>query len=45
MRRATIIGAGIAGTATAIGLTHAGWDVTVHERGTHPDTSGAALGM
>jgi 2-polyprenyl-6-methoxyphenol hydroxylase-like FAD-dependent oxidoreductase len=45
MRRATIIGAGIAGTATAIGLTRAGWHVTVHERATHPETSGAALGM
>lgn len=45
MPRAAIIGAGIAGTATAIGLTRAGWDVTVHERATHPETSGAALGM
>ncbi|MFI2487572.1 FAD-dependent oxidoreductase [Promicromonospora kroppenstedtii] len=45
MPRAVIIGAGIAGTATAIGLTRAGWHVTVHERATHPETSGAALGM
>ena len=45
MPRAVIIGAGIAGTATAIGLTRAGWHVTLHERATHPETSGAALGM
>ncbi|WP_020015353.1 FAD-dependent monooxygenase [Promicromonospora sukumoe] len=45
MPRAHIIGAGIAGTATAIGLTRAGWDVTLHERATHPEISGAALGM
>lgn len=45
MPRALIIGAGIAGTATAIGLTRAGWDVILHERATHPETSGAALGM
>ncbi|MFE7506284.1 FAD-dependent oxidoreductase [Promicromonospora sp. NPDC057488] len=45
MPRAAIIGAGIAGTATAIGLTRAGWHVTLHERATHPETSGAAHGM
>jgi 2-polyprenyl-6-methoxyphenol hydroxylase-like FAD-dependent oxidoreductase len=45
MPHATIIGAGIAGTATAIGLTHAGWHITLHERTTHPETSGAALGI
>jgi 2-polyprenyl-6-methoxyphenol hydroxylase-like FAD-dependent oxidoreductase len=45
MPHATIIGAGIAGTATAIGLTRTGWHVTLHERATHPETSGAALGI
>lgn len=41
----TIIGVGIAGTATAIGLTRTGWHVTLHERTHHPETSGAALGI
>ncbi|GAA4711532.1 2-polyprenyl-6-methoxyphenol hydroxylase [Promicromonospora umidemergens] len=45
MPHATIIGAGIAGTATAIGLTRTGWHVTLHERTDHPETSGAALGI
>jgi salicylate hydroxylase len=32
-----IIGGGIAGLATAIGLRRAGWDVTVHEAGRYED--------
>jgi 2-polyprenyl-6-methoxyphenol hydroxylase-like FAD-dependent oxidoreductase len=44
-RTATIIGGGIAGAATAIGLVHAGWRVTVLEQAPQMETSGAALGM
>jgi 2-polyprenyl-6-methoxyphenol hydroxylase-like FAD-dependent oxidoreductase len=44
-RTATIIGGGIAGAATAIGLVRAGWRVTVLEQAPHMETSGAALGM
>lgn len=45
MPHATIIGAGIAGTATAVALTRTGWRTTVHERALHPETGGAALGI
>ncbi len=39
---ATVVGAGIAGLATAIGLRRAGWTVTVLERRTEPERYGAA---
>lgn len=42
---AVIVGAGIAGLATAAALGQAGWSVTVHERATTPDSGGTALGM
>ncbi len=39
---ATVVGAGIAGLATAIGLRRAGWTVTVLERRTEPERYGDA---
>ncbi|MEW9510793.1 FAD-dependent oxidoreductase [Streptomyces bacillaris] len=42
---ATVVGAGIAGLATAIGLRRAGWTVTVLERRTEPERYGAAFGI
>lgn len=40
---ATIVGAGVAGLATAIGLERLGWDVTVLERAPAPRNDGAGL--
>ncbi|GAA1985870.1 FAD-dependent monooxygenase [Isoptericola halotolerans] len=45
MQTATIIGGGISGAASAVGLARAGWHVTVHERADRLETSGAALGI
>lgn len=42
---AIIIGAGIAGLATAIALRNAGWTVSVYERYEAPTSGGTALGM
>ncbi|MFE6770235.1 FAD-dependent oxidoreductase [Streptomyces fimicarius] len=42
---ATVVGAGIGGLATAIGLRRAGWSVTVLERRTGPERYGAAFGI
>ncbi|WP_069744460.1 NAD(P)/FAD-dependent oxidoreductase [Streptomyces sp. EN23] len=42
---ATVVGAGIAGLATAIGLRRAGWSVTVLERRPEPERYGAAFGI
>ncbi len=42
---AIIIGAGIAGLATAVALRKAGWSVAVHERADAPTSGGTALGM
>lgn len=42
---AIIIGAGIAGLSTAIGLREAGWSVSVYERSEAPTSGGTALGM
>ncbi|MFQ6850708.1 NAD(P)/FAD-dependent oxidoreductase [Streptomyces sp. 35M1] len=42
---ATVVGAGIGGLATAIGLRRAGWSVTVLERRTEPERYGAAFGI
>ncbi len=42
---ATVVGAGIAGLATAIGLRRAGWTVTVLERRTEPERYSAAFGI
>ncbi|MET7412148.1 FAD-dependent oxidoreductase [Streptomyces rubiginosohelvolus] len=42
---ATVIGAGIGGLATAIGLRRAGWSVTVLERRTELERYGAAFGI
>lgn len=44
-RHANIIGAGIAGLATAAALRRAGWSVTVRERAAAPPGGGTALGM
>jgi 2-polyprenyl-6-methoxyphenol hydroxylase-like FAD-dependent oxidoreductase len=45
MRRVGIIGAGIGGLVTAIGLQRAGWDVTVHERAAGPTDVGSGLSL
>lgn len=42
---AVVIGAGIGGLATSVGLTRAGWDVTVLERWPGVVTTGTALGI
>lgn len=42
---AIIIGAGIAGLATAVALRKAGWSVSVYERADGPISGGTALGM
>ncbi|MFT9785620.1 FAD-dependent oxidoreductase [Streptomyces rhizosphaericola] len=42
---ATVVGAGVAGLATAIGLRRAGWTVTVLERRPEPERYGAAFGI
>lgn len=42
---ATIIGAGIAGLATAVALRKTGWTVSVYERADAPISGGTALGM
>lgn len=42
---ATVVGAGIGGLATAIGLRRAGWTVTVVERRTELERYGAAFGI
>ncbi|WP_371030218.1 FAD-dependent monooxygenase [Pseudoclavibacter sp. JSM 162008] len=44
-RRATIIGGGIAGLASALALHDAGFEVTVRERATGLPSSGTSLGM
>ena len=45
MSRASIIGAGIGGLVTAIGLQRQGWQVTVHERTAAPTVVGAGLSL
>lgn len=42
---ATVVGAGVGGLATAIGLRRAGWTVTVLERRTELERYGAAFGI
>ncbi len=42
---ANIIGAGIAGLATAIALRQLGWTVAIYERADAPGSGGTALGM
>ena len=44
-RTAIVIGAGIGGLAAAIALSERGWDVTVLERESHLDATGAALAI
>ncbi len=44
-RHALVIGAGIAGLATAVALRDRGWTVTVRERATALPEGGTALGM
>ena len=44
-RTAAVVGGGIGGLATAIGLHRAGWDVTVYERAPSLPATGTALGM
>lgn len=43
--RAVVVGAGIAGLASAIALKQAGFDVVVHERGAQLEPLGAALSL
>lgn len=42
---AVVVGAGIGGLATAVGLRRAGWEVTVLERRTAPERYGTAFGI
>ncbi|MFJ4860683.1 FAD-dependent oxidoreductase [Streptomyces sp. NPDC088748] len=42
---AVVVGAGVGGLATAIGLRRAGWEVTVLERRTAPERYGTAFGI
>jgi 2-polyprenyl-6-methoxyphenol hydroxylase-like FAD-dependent oxidoreductase len=44
-RSAAVVGGGIGGLATAIGLHRTGWDVTVFERATEPADAGTGLGL
>ncbi|QVQ50650.1 FAD-dependent monooxygenase [Spiractinospora alimapuensis] len=44
-RTAVVIGAGIGGLATSVGLVRGGWDVTVLERWPDVVTTGTALGI
>ncbi|MFC4002867.1 FAD-dependent monooxygenase [Prauserella oleivorans] len=44
-RTAAVVGGGIGGLATAIGLHHAGWDVTVFERASALPDAGTGLGI
>ncbi|NUT36559.1 MAG: NAD(P)-binding protein [Hamadaea sp.] len=44
-RTAAVVGGGIGGLATAIGLRAAGWDVTVFERADRLPETGTGLGM
>ena len=41
--RAAIVGAGIAGLATAIVLRRSGWEAIVHERAAQPTPVGSGL--
>lgn len=43
--RAVVVGAGVGGLATAIGLRRAGWAVTVLERRAGPERYGTAFGI
>ncbi|MER6313154.1 NAD(P)/FAD-dependent oxidoreductase [Streptomyces sp. NPDC001581] len=43
--QAVVVGAGVGGLATAIGLRRAGWTVSVLERRTAPDRYGTAFGI
>ncbi|MCX5197129.1 FAD-dependent monooxygenase [Streptomyces sp. NBC_00249] len=43
--RAVVVGAGVGGLATAVGLRRAGWSVTVLERRTAPERYGTAFGI
>ena len=43
--KAVVVGAGVAGLATAIGLRRAGWAVSVLERRTEPERYGTAFGI
>ncbi|MFI1649965.1 FAD-dependent oxidoreductase [Streptomyces avidinii] len=40
-----VVGAGVGGLATAVGLRRAGWEVTVLERRTAPERYGTAFGI
>jgi 2-polyprenyl-6-methoxyphenol hydroxylase-like FAD-dependent oxidoreductase len=44
-KRALVVGGGIAGLASAIGLCRAGWRVSVRERAAGLPTTGTALGI
>src|SRR5215467_2340330 len=44
-RNAVVIGAGIGGLATAVGLTRAGWQVTVYERAQELRPAGGGIGL
>ncbi|MGP3986472.1 FAD-dependent oxidoreductase [Streptomyces sp. 3N207] len=44
-RAAVVVGAGVGGLATALGLRRAGWQVTVLERRTELERYGTALGI
>lgn len=45
MRRAMVVGAGIGGLATAVGLRRVGWDVTVYEQAASADPVGAGISL
>ncbi|HEX8384080.1 MAG TPA: FAD-dependent monooxygenase [Sphingomonas sp.] len=45
MRRALVLGGGIAGLASAVALARAGWSVSVHERASSMEPLGAALSL
>ena len=44
-KRAVVVGAGIAGLATAVALRNRGWSVTILERASGVEEGGTALGM